>query len=138
VRRRPEEDDQEQVERRQRQIPRCRRPADEWWNGARRAADDDVLRRRALQPPRVHQHVEQVPDEGENCGEHVDDRGQQDERERRERKAKLKRKLRAHPPVRNGSPRGPAHRAVDVAVEHVVQRARAPTGEAEADERRCQ
>src|SRR6266540_4024131 len=85
VRRRPEEDDQEQEQRRQRQAPRHGRPADERRHRAGRAADNDVLRRRALEPARVDEHVEEVPDQGEHGRQHVHARGEQHEREGRER-----------------------------------------------------
>ena len=65
VRRRPEEDDQEEPERGQAEVPGRGCVADERRHRAGRAADDDVLRRRALQPAGVDEDVEEVADERE-------------------------------------------------------------------------
>ena len=59
VRRGPEEDDEEQDDRGQRDVAGDGGPADHRREGAGGAADDDVLRRRALQPHRVDDGVEE-------------------------------------------------------------------------------
>ena len=134
--RRPEEDDEEERERRQRERAGSGRPADERWHGARRAADDDVLRRRALEPARVDEHVEEVAHEGEHGRQDVHRAGEQRERERRQREAELERVLGREAVRRHGAPaRALAHQPVDVAVEHVVEGARAAAREGEPDHR---
>ena len=135
VRRRPEEDDQEEEERRHGQIPGRRGPADQRRHRAGSPADDDVLRRRALQPARVDEHVEQVPHEREHGGQDVDEAREQDERESREREPELERVLGRDAIGGDRPPRSAPHRAVDVAVEDVVERARAAAGQREPEHR---
>ena len=113
------------------------RPADERRDRAGGAADDDVLRRRALQPAGVDEDVEEVADERERRRQDVDAGGEDRERERRQREAELER-VRRRDPVRGHGPRPRAlpHQPVDVAVEHMVEGARAAARQREADHRR--
>ena len=136
MRRRPEEDDQEEPERRQAEVPGGGGVADERRYRAGGAADDDVLRRRALQPARVDEHVEEVPDESERGGQDVDGAREQDEGERREDEPELERARRRHAARGDRALLRPlAHQPVDVRVEHVVERAGAAAREREADHR---
>ena len=137
MRRRPEEDDQEEPERRQRQVARRGGEADERRNRAGGAADDDVLHRGALEVARVDDDVEEVADEREDRGQHVDRAGEQRERERREDEAELQRARRRDPARGDRAALGArAHQPVDVGVEHVVEGARASAGERETHHRR--
>ena len=139
VRRRPEEDDQEERDRRQSQVPGRGRPADQRRDRAGGPADDDVLRRRALQPAGVDEDVEEVPDERQRRGQDVDRAGEQHERERRQREPELERVRRRHPAGGDRPRARPlAHQRVDVAVDHVVERAGAAAGEREPDDERGQ
>ena len=135
MRRRPEEDDQEQEQRRQAQVARRRRPADERRDRAGGAADHDVLRRRPLQPARVDEHVEEAADEREHRGQHVHERGQQHERERHQREAELDGALGRDALLGDRAVSRAAHQPVEIAVEHVVERARAAAREREAGHR---
>ena len=129
VRRCPEEDDREEQERRDCDVAGGRRPADQRRDRAGGAADDDVLGRRALQPARVDEDVEEVAGQREQCGEHVDEAREQYERERREREPELERPRRHDTLGCDGTAVGTTHVPVDVAVEHVVERARTAAGE---------
>ena len=59
MRRRPQEDDQEQDERLEPDLSGCRRPANHRRKRAGGTADDDVLRRAPLQPYRIDDDVEE-------------------------------------------------------------------------------
>ncbi|KAF1854768.1 hypothetical protein Lal_00013172 [Lupinus albus] len=100
MRRRPEEDDQEQQHRHQRDVARHRHPADQRRKGPRPAADDDVLRRARLQPHGIDPRV-------------VEDRHRQDRRRQpavgqphdhdrgaRQREAEIARGFAVHAPGR--------------------------------------
>ena len=126
VRGRPEEHDEEQPERRKREAARRRRVADERRYGARGPADDDVLRRRALEPARVDDDVE------ERCRRA---RARAVRRLTAEARSTNESAERTSPnssacagetrPDATGRLLGPApHEDVDVAVEDVVQRRR--------------
>ena len=65
----PEEDDDEQHDRRPGERAGDRRPADEHGHGAGGAADHDVLRDGALQPERVDEDVEERGRQGEHRAE---------------------------------------------------------------------
>ena len=133
--RRPVEDDQEEEQRRQREVARRRRPADDRGHGAGRSADDDVLRRRALEPARVDDHVEEpFPKTASSAARHVREARQHDERERRQREPELEGALGRDAAGGDGPPVGALHVLVDVAVEDVVQRRGATAGEREAAE----
>ena len=56
--RRPDKDDQEQVDQGEAHVPGHRGPAGDRRKSAGRAADHDVLRRTPLQPDRIHEYVE--------------------------------------------------------------------------------
>ena len=131
MRRRPEEDDEEEEERRDRQVASRSGPADERGHGSGRSADDDVLRGRALEPACVDEDVEEAAGESEERREDVDEAREDDEGERREGEPELERTLGRDPASRHGPLVGAAHVYVDVAVEHVIQRARPSTGERE-------
>ena len=118
-------------------MARCARVADQRRHCSRGAADHDVLCRRALQPARVDEDVEEVSCEREQRGRQVDQRIQQHERGRGERDPELERVLRGHAAGRDRPRRGPrAHQRVDVAIEVVVQGACSTAGKREADEHR--
>ena len=135
VRRRPVEDDREEVERGGGDGARHGRPADQRRNRAGRAADDDVLRRAALEPERVDDRVPEEPGQREAGGEHVDGGCEQRKRGRLKREGVEQGRSRRDPPGRH-RPRGrAAHRGVDVAVVPVVERAR-PAGAQEAADHR--
>ena len=85
------------------------------------AADDDVLWRGSLQPARVDEHVEEIPEDGEQSGQDVHEARQHDERERGQRQPELERPLRRDAAGRDGPAVGAAHVLVDVGVENVVQ-----------------
>ena len=72
MRRRPVEDDGEEVDGGQVQSAGHRGPAHQRWKRARRAADHDVLRARALEPDGVDEDVEQEPAEREPGAERID------------------------------------------------------------------
>ncbi len=125
MRRRPEEDDREQVDRHAGELAGDRRPADERRYRARGAPDDDVLRRAALEPDRVDEDVAEEARERQRCREQVHRGRQQQERQGCE-----------DDPVDQGGSRRDAtaghrpvgrarHLRVDVAVEVVVDGARA-------------
>ena len=137
MRRRPHEHDREQGQRRERDVPGRCRPADERGHRAGRPADDDVLRRRALQPARVDEDVEQVAGEREQGRRHVDRHAEQHERRGRERQTELERLRRAirarRPP--GGGRCAPIVRSMSRSMQ-VVERARPATGERESDHRR--
>jgi hypothetical protein len=137
VRRRPEEDDQEEPERGQPEVPGRGGVADERWHRARSAADDDVLRCRALQPAGVDEDVEEVPDERQRGREHIHGARQEHEGERRERESELEASCGRDAARGDGPLLGArAHQAIDVGVEHVVERTRAAAGQREAGHRR--
>ena len=102
MRRRPDEDDREEEQRRDPDVPGRRGPADERRHGARGAADHDVLRRRALQPARVDDDVEEAADEREDRGEDVDRAREQNEGERQQREPELERPARGTRPDATG------------------------------------
>ena len=91
----------------------------------------------ALQPTGVDEDVEEAADECEHGREDVDDAREEDERERGEDEPELERARRRHATGRDGPLLGAlAHQPVDVAVEQVVERARAAARERETDHRR--
>ena len=90
-----------------------------------------------LSQPRVDEDVEEVADERQRSREDVHGTGEQREGERRERETELEGVLGRKAVGCDGPPPRPlAHQPVDVAIEHVVERARAAAGEREADHRR--
>ena len=136
--RRPVEDDQEEEERGQGEVPRRRRPADDRRDRPRCPADHDVLRGRALQVPRVDDHVEEVPEDGEECRENVREAREDDEREGRECEPELERTLRRDASGCHRSPVRAAHVLVDIPVEDVVESGGAATGERKAAKDGCE
>ena len=133
MRRRPEEDDQEQPQRRQCEVPGRRRIADQWWHCTGSAADDDVLRRPAFQHTRVDDDVEEIPHQCESGRQDVHRRREKNERERGQRETELERERNGHPiGGERTRARSISHQPVNVAVEHVVQRRRAAAREREA------
>jgi hypothetical protein len=68
-------------------------------------------------------------DEREHRCQHVDERSEQHEREGREREPELERSRGRHAFLRDGPVPGASHQPVEVAIEHVVERARSAAGE---------
>ena len=123
MRRRPEEDDREKRDALERDRIGYAGPADNRRECACGAADDDVLRRRALQPHRVDDRIEENG-EGEQAGRKpVDDQAEGRHREHRQEQAEGKRGFRRNPARGNRPFRGPAHHQVDVGVVPHVERA---------------
>ena len=135
MRRRPDEDEQEQQQRHEVETTRRGRVADQRRHRAGGSPDHDVVTRRALQPARVDEHVEQVAGECEAGGQKVDSPGQEGKRRRGEGEPELER-LGRRDAAGGDRPRARAtpHQPIDVAVDDVVQRARAAAGQAESDE----
>ena len=80
-----------------------RGPADEHRHGAGGAADHDVAARRALEPERVHEHVEEAGADGQHGAQQVDGRPQQDEGQRpRASMANMSAARGVTPPVTSG------------------------------------
>src|SRR6266542_4300833 len=75
----PHEHDGEQDDRRPAHPARHRGPADEGGGGARRPSDHDVLGGGALEPQRVHEHVEQQRRRRQQRGGEVDEEDQPQE-----------------------------------------------------------
>ena len=122
MRRRPEEDDRERVERVPGEATGGRRPADERWNRAGNSTDDDVLRRQRLQPQRVNEDVAKQPAQRERRGHEVHGRCEQGDRAHRERDPEREPAARLDPAGDQGPVAGPRHARVAVAVDEVVDR----------------
>ena len=136
---RPEQHDREQPRRAHAHASPGRRPPRERRDRARSPADHDVLRRSALEPDGVDEHVERASGHREYCGQQVVEGGQDDERERQQAQAEGDGAARRDPACRH-RPVGRArtHQAIDVAIEHVVERARAAARESAANDEGCE
>ena len=133
VRRRPQEDGDEQHDRRPVERVGDGRPADEHRHGAGRAADDDVLAARALQPDRVDEDVEHGGREGEHGGEQVGAGPQHGEGDTSSATAKTSALRGAMSAGDERALLGARHQGVDVAVDVHVDGVGAAGGERAAD-----
>ena len=127
MRRRPQEDDEEQHEAFEVDRPVDRRPADHRREGAGGAADDDVLRRPALQPHRVDDDVEE---DGEGEQRRRQPVGREAEQQHRERRRAISPKASASSgwmrPARDRPVRGAAITASMSASYHMLSAPAAP------------
>ena len=123
VRRGPQEDQAEQDPRIDRHRARRRSPADHRRESASRAANDDVLRRRALEPHRVDDRVEEDRERQQHSSKRR--RGQRHQRHRQQRhdEAEAQRVLAADQTSRNRTRDRARHQRVDVGVVPHVERA---------------
>ena len=135
MRRRPDEDDREQHEGLERDRARHGGLADHRREGARGAADDDVLRRRALQPHRVDDDVEEDREGEEARGEPVGDEPEHQHRAGRKRQAEGERLVRRDPPAGIGRLRVRVIRASISASHHMLRQPEAPAPTAIIEER---
>ena len=117
---RPQKDDGEEVNRGQVEPVRHSRPPHHGRNGSRGATDHDVLHRPPLQPQGVHEHVEEQAAERQGRGQHLDRKGQQEERAQPEPDAKDQRVGRRDPAIRQRTAASPQHLAVEVAIDPAV------------------
>ena len=113
-----------------------RGPGDQRRHRAGGAADHDVLRRAPLQPERVDEDVAEEAGERERRRQRVDRERQQGEGRGAEQRAEGDRGGRRDAAAGHRAGRGAGHRAVDVAIDCVVDRAGATgrEGAAEAGE----
>ena len=136
MRRRPEEDHAEEGKGCRVQGARRRGPAHERGYRSGGAADDDVVRRRALEPDRVDEDVDERARERKRRGEQVRPGPQHPEREPVQRDADDQRVRGRDPSARDGAAARAGHLGVDVAVEPAVDRVRATGRERAANEHR--
>ena len=115
--RRPEYDHCEERKCGEVEGPRCRGPADQRRHGTSRATNDDVQRRRALEPDRVHEDVDERARQREGGGKRVRPPPQDHECERIERDANGQRVPGRDASARHWTPARPAHLGVDVSIE---------------------
>ncbi len=116
MRRRPQEDDEEQDQRHRGDRAGDGGPADQRRERAGRAADDDVLRRPPLQPHRVDEDVERDRGGEQSGGDQIRRQPHHHDRADRQRDAVGQRRIRRDPPGRDWPVAGAAHLGVDVAV----------------------
>ena len=116
-------------------LPGHRRPADHRREGARGAADHDVLGRPALQPDRVHEHIERHGHGQKRCRQPVEREAHDHDRQDRERQAEGLGLLRLDAPGRGRPPPGARHQAVDVGIVAVVDRRGGPGRDGDAQDR---
>ena len=133
MRRRPVEDDEEQVDRGEIDRSCHRSPPDERRECSSGSADDDVLRRRSLQPAGVDKDVEIESTQCEQSGEDVGEARQQERRRCGERHAKSEDCSGSHSPAGNRTQLGARHLRIDVAIEIHVDRVGAARHQVSAD-----
>ena len=122
VRRGPEEHDQEQQHRLQREAAGDRGPADQRGQAARDATPHDVLRRSPLQQDGVHHDVEDVRGDRQRRGQRVDERQHQEHGGDQQDASEHRAGRRRNDGGRDWPPVGAPHHGVDVALEHLVER----------------
>ena len=130
--RRPEEDDGEQVHRRQIHRSGYRGPAHHRRYGTGRPADDDVVGRGPFQPPGIDYYVEQGCRQGQARRQQVNPDCQYRKGDNVQHNAENQR-LAGHDPVVGNRPVfGSPHQSVDVPVVVVVQGVGSPGGQGAA------
>ncbi len=135
MRRRPDEDDQEQHEGFEADAARGRGPADHRRYGAGSAANDDVLRRRALEPHRIDENVEADGEREQRSGDPIGHQPEAEHRAQRQHHAERARFLRAHQSARDRARGGARHLRVDIGVVPHIERAGGAGAGGDADQR---
>ena len=133
VRRRPEEDDEEQHDRWPRELVGDGGPADQGREAPGQPAPHDVLRRTTLQHHRVAEEVERTRRERQPGREPVDEEAQHEGRDDSQRQPEDQGGTRRDDVAGQGAAPGAAHLLVDVAVVDAVQRVRAAGRQGPAD-----
>ncbi len=136
MRRRPEEGDRDQHQRRDREVPHHRGPADGRRQRSRQSTDDDVLRRAALEPERVHEHVEEDGEGEQRRSKRVHEQAHHCDGGNRDPPAEHERVLAGNVPERNGTGRGPRHPRVDIGIVRHVEGTRGAGAECDAQQGR--
>src|SRR5262249_3279637 len=133
--RRPEEDDEEEETRLDRDAAGRRHPADDGRKGARSAADNDVLRRRSLEPCRIDSNVKEDRKGKQRRREPAHEQAEHSYREGGEYDAKRKRLAGRDVAPWNWTIRSAAHHRVNVGVVPHVERARGTGADRDAQKR---
>ena len=101
-------------------------PSHHRWNRSRRAANHNIARRRALQPNRVHEHVEQAGAQRQNRRQRVHQRRQQRKRQHIQTHPERQGVARRHPVPGHRPRSGSPHLPVNIPVQMLVDRVGAP------------
>src|SRR5256714_6394331 len=136
MRRCPEEDNEEQKTRFDRQTARRCRPADDGRQRAGGTTDDDILRSQALEPCRVDNDVKKDREGKERRREPVYQQTEHGHGECGEHDAEGERLAGGDAPPWNWTARGAAHQSIYVCVVPHVKRTRRPGADRDAQERR--
>ena len=123
MRRRPQEDNEEQNERLEPNVSGCRCPADHRRKRTGGAADDDVLWRISLQPHRIHDDVEENREGEQRGGFDIEGESKDHDCAARKNKSECKRLGARDPAARDRTPGRASHHRIDVGVVPHVEHA---------------